>query len=73
FGLPGSKKGEFCSKHASRRMVNVKNKKCNHRECSKHPSYGDAQSGKVEYCAEHASEGMVYVRGMKRCSHRGCR
>ena len=44
FGLASRKKEEFCSKHASKGMVNVKHKKCSHRECSKHPSYGDAHS-----------------------------
>ncbi|CAM9551221.1 unnamed protein product, partial [Sphacelaria rigidula] len=28
YGVVGSKKAEFCSKHASTEMVNVVNKKC---------------------------------------------
>ena len=37
FGVAGTKKNEFCRKHAKERMVDlVNNEKCKHRGCSIH-------------------------------------
>jgi len=64
FGNEGGK-AEYCVKHKpdseGMGMVNVRNPKCRHEECMKHPSFGN-EGGKAEYCSEHKPDGMVDVR-----------
>ncbi|CAM9765281.1 unnamed protein product [Sphacelaria rigidula] len=71
YGVAGSKKAEFCSKHAGAGMVNVVNKRCGEEGCVKYPSYGVAGSKKAEFCFKHARAGMVNVVN-KRCGEEGC-
>ncbi|CAN0041536.1 unnamed protein product [Pylaiella littoralis] len=52
-------------------MVDVKNKRCTHRGCTKQPSYGVAGTKTAEFCSGHAKGGMVNVF-KKKCTHRGC-
>ncbi|CAM9882178.1 unnamed protein product [Sphacelaria rigidula] len=52
-------------------MVDVKNKRCDKEDCSKHPSF-DALSGeKGEFCATHAPAGTVQVK-TRWCVKGGC-
>ncbi|CAM9625022.1 unnamed protein product [Sphacelaria rigidula] len=71
YGVAGSKKAKFCSKHARSGMVNVVRKKCGHEGCSTKPSYGVAGSKKAEFCSKHARSEMVNVV-LKKCNHEGC-
>ena len=71
FGVPGSKKKEFCSEHQTDGMVNVVSRRCGHPGCTKRPSFGVAGSKKREFCSEHKKGGMVDVHS-RRCGHIGC-
>lgn len=66
----GSKKIEFCSKHAKQGMTNVVRKKCGHPGCTKIPSFGIVGSKKAEFYSKHAKPGMCNVKS-KRCGHPG--
>ncbi len=52
-------------------MVNVKDKKCEHPDCSKIPNYNSPGETKKRFCNEHKLEGMVDVKS-KRCEHPDC-
>lgn len=52
-------------------MVNVANKICAHRDCTKRPSFGMEGSKLAEFCSAHKAVGMVDVKN-KRCIHHGC-
>ena len=71
YGVGGSKKPEFCAKHAKEGMIDVIRKKCCHPGCTTVASYGFGGKKKPEFCSKHAKEGMVNVVS-KRCSHPGC-
>ncbi|CAM9293047.1 unnamed protein product [Sphacelaria rigidula] len=71
FGVVGSKKAEFCSKHAMAGMVDVRVGKCGYGGCSKHPSFGVVGSNMTEVCFEHVRARMVGVKN-KKCAHEGC-
>ncbi len=72
FSMDGSKKAEFCFKHARSGMVNVRRDECAQERCTKQPSYGtDDGRKKAEFCSQHARTGMVNVK-TKRCAHQGC-
>ncbi|CAM9356643.1 unnamed protein product, partial [Sphacelaria rigidula] len=71
YGVSGSTKAEFCSKHAGAGMVNVKKNTCGYEGCSTKPSYGVAGSTKAEFCSKHAWTGMVNVK-YKKCGSKGC-
>ncbi|CAN0000447.1 unnamed protein product [Ectocarpus sp. 6 AP-2014] len=71
FGREGTTKWEFCSKHAKKGMVDIRNKRCAHPGCNKHPSYGTGGTTKVVFCSPHAKRGMVDLLH-KRCAHPGC-
>ncbi|CAM9451095.1 unnamed protein product, partial [Ectocarpus sp. 8 AP-2014] len=58
FGVAGSKKGEFCSKHAPSGMVNFAVRSCATEGCFMEATHGAAGS-KREYCAMHAKDEMV--------------
>ena len=70
-GIAGSKKPEFCSRHAQDGMVNIYSKRCGHEGCTTQSNYGVAGSKKPEFCGRHAQDGMVNVYG-KRCVQEGC-
>ncbi|CAM9896912.1 unnamed protein product [Sphacelaria rigidula] len=83
YGVAGSKKAEFCFKHATAGMVDVKNevrlrsKRCGYEGCYTCSSYGVAGSKKAEFCSNHATTGMVDVKNevrlrSKRCGYEGC-
>ncbi|CAB1098788.1 unnamed protein product [Ectocarpus sp. CCAP 1310/34] len=61
-GIEGSRRRQFCSRHAIEGMVDI---------CSKHPSFGVKRSGRRQFCARHAADGMVDVSS-KRCRQEGC-
>ncbi|CAM9762243.1 unnamed protein product, partial [Ectocarpus fasciculatus] len=50
----GSKKAEFCVKHAKPAMINLVRKRCGHPGCVKYPSCGTDGSKKAEFCVKHA-------------------
>lgn len=62
FGVPGSKKSEFCSQHAEDGMVDLGRTTCGHFGCLRTPSYGVKGSQKREFCQRHAKAGMVNVK-----------
>ncbi|CAM9179223.1 unnamed protein product, partial [Ectocarpus sp. 12 AP-2014] len=70
FGNIGSKKAEYCKRHAKKGMVNVVNMRCSHPGCTTQPSFGNIGS-KKEFCCQHAKKDMVNVCS-KRCGHPGC-
>ncbi|CAM9673890.1 unnamed protein product [Sphacelaria rigidula] len=70
YGVAGSRKAKFCSKHAKAGMVNVVSKMCGDEGCFTHPVYGVAGSKKAEFCATHATAGMVNVVN-KKCGNEG--
>lgn len=49
----------------------IKNKRCAHGGCPKHPSFGVAGTKKKQFRSAHKKEGMVDVAN-KSCAHRGC-
>ena len=59
YGEAGSKKAEFCSKHARTEMGNVVNKKRGYEGCSTLPSGGVATSRRAEAFYKHPTAGMV--------------
>ncbi|CAM9294248.1 unnamed protein product, partial [Sphacelaria rigidula] len=61
FGVVGSKKTEFCCKHAGAGMVDVRSNKCGYEGCFTEPSHGVVGSKKAELCSKHAMAGMVNV------------
>lgn len=71
YGSPGTRKREFCVRHAQLGMVDVVNKRCGHKECQKYPTFGYIHSNNREFCTDHAKEGMVNIVG-KRCARPGC-
>ena len=71
YGMAGSKKAEFCFKHATKGMINLTTKKCGHPGCNTGPRFGIAGTKEVKFCARHAKEGMINVTG-KRCGHPEC-
>ncbi|CAM9749683.1 unnamed protein product [Sphacelaria rigidula] len=71
YGVAGSKRAEFCSKHARAEMVNVVQQKCGYEGCSTRPSYGVAGSNRAEFCFKHARTAMVNVV-TRRYSYGGC-
>lgn len=75
YGAAGSKKVEFCCKHAEESMTNVVNKKCCHPGCITRATYGIAGSKKAEFCCKHAHGDMIGVLNPKscpKCRHPGC-
>lgn len=70
-GVAGSKKREFCVKHAPEGMVSLRFKQCKYSGCPKQPTRGLPGSKKAEYCAAHAPEGMVNSRD-RSCRFEGC-
>lgn len=61
FGMVGSKKQEFCARHAKPGMIDVIHKRCDHQGCNTRPHFGMA-GGKAEFCRRHAKQSMVNVR-----------
>lgn len=61
YGVAGTKKPEFCMRHAKQGMGDFRSKKCATRGCSKQASFGANGTKKGEFCAEHAEQGMVMV------------
>ncbi|CAM9394333.1 unnamed protein product, partial [Sphacelaria rigidula] len=61
-GVAGSRKAEFCIKHARAGMVDVTSKRCGKEGCSTRPSFGAASSTEAEFRVAHAPAGMVNVR-----------
>ena len=52
-------------------MVDLKNKTCGHKGCTKQPSFGVDGSSMKEFCSDHERVGVVNV-AHKRCGHKGC-
>jgi hypothetical protein len=53
-------------------MVDIKNSKCIHPECKKHPMFNMAGEKKRLYCSAHKKDGMVDVKN-SRCIHPDCK
>ncbi|CAN0479816.1 unnamed protein product, partial [Ectocarpus sp. 12 AP-2014] len=51
YGIEGSRRRQFCSRHAVEGMVDVCSNRCRHEGCSKHPSFGVKRSGRRQFCA----------------------
>lgn len=72
YGVEGTKKAEYCARHARDGLVSVVGKRCAHGGCSKHPSYGFEERRIKEFCAPHAKEGMAFcMTWARRCSFGG--
>eukprot|EP00903_Cladosiphon_okamuranus_P008669 g8308.t1 len=71
FAMAGSKKGEFCFKHAKEGMKKVVSKKCSHRRCNMGPLFGNIGSRKAEFCFKHAKKGMINMKE-RLCRHPEC-
>lgn len=72
YGVAGSKKREFCSKHALEGMVSLSHRKCASDGCCTTASFGVPGSKKMEFCFKHALEGMVNLK-QTTCMREGCR
>lgn len=59
FGINGSKKAEFCGRHATGDMVNLYAKKCRHGGCTTEPRFGINGSKQREFAADMPKEGMM--------------
>lgn len=68
FGADGSKKAEFCSRHARDGMVDIYStrNRCLHPSCTTRAHFGVEGNKKGEFCSEHAKPGMVDFRNKKR-------
>ena len=71
YGKPGSKLAEYCSTHALKDYVNVKDKRCIFENCDVRPTYGKPGSKLAEFCSTHALKDYVDVKS-KRCKHENC-
>ena len=71
FGIKGTKRAEYCVKHKTPEMVDVKSKICKHENCETYPSYGIRGTKIVEYCLLHKTPEMVNVKN-KTCKHENC-
>ena len=70
FGLPGTKRKIFCSKHKESSMVNISTKRCEIMGCETRATYGDPATRTKQYCAKHKRSEMV--SSSKRCKIVGC-
>jgi hypothetical protein len=59
------------SKHKTRDMVNVKNKRCEHEGCEKLSRNFDVPGGQGRFCSKHKTCDMIDVK-TKKCEHEGC-
>eukprot|EP01050_Picozoa_sp_SAG11_P019468 SAG11_NODE_3106_length_2685_cov_1.434648_2_plen_197_part_00 len=62
---------QFCGKHKKPHHVDVINKRCEHPDCLKQPSFGNNQTRVVRWCADHKYLGDVNIIN-KRCYKPGC-
>ena len=49
----GRRRPRFCGRHRGPGDVDLMNRRCRAAGCGKHPSFGEAGSGRAEYCARH--------------------
>lgn len=63
YGAEGTKKREFCRRHAGHGMVDVVSKMCEHTGCMKQATFG-VWGRTRKFCAGHATEGTVRLKGM---------
>ncbi|CAM9289851.1 unnamed protein product [Discosporangium mesarthrocarpum] len=70
YAPPGESKAVACSTHKGLQFVNVHNKICPGKGCSKRPHYGNP-GGKAMFCVTHKEPSMVNIHG-RRCNHAGC-
>jgi hypothetical protein len=61
---------QYCKRHIREGMINVKDKRCIHPECTKARLYGNPNESPI-YCASHKLEGMINKRS-KQCIQKGC-
>ena len=72
YGKPGTRKGEYCRKHAPINYTNVTHKRCSFENCdSTSRKYGKPGTKKGEYCRKHSPEGYIDVVS-KRCLAENC-
>ena len=69
--MTGTKKAEYCSRHAPDGMINVHSRKCRTEGCAQIPSFGVDGTRMVKYCAQHALGTMVDINHRK-CRPGGC-
>lgn len=60
FGVIGTKKGIFCSKHKLEDYVDLKHKKCVHHQCRVRPSYA-FMGERPRFCEKHKELDMIDV------------
>ena len=67
FNTPDSSQSIYCASHMKDGMVNVKDKRCDHKGCGiLNPCFNTQGSLKGLYCSKHKLDGMVDVTN-KRC------
>ena len=59
FGIVGSKKWDFCCKHAKGGVIDLVRKRCSHPGCTTRAGFGMVGSKKAEFCSKHATPGMI--------------
>lgn len=60
----------YCKQHAKKDMVDVVNKRCEHKNCIKKPNFG-FKGEKPKYCKDHKSDDMIDIVN-KKCEHVNC-
>ncbi len=71
FGFAKTDKQLFCSKDKKDGMIDVKNKRCEHENCTKQPIYNKEGETKAIFCFKHKKDSMVDVKN-KQCEHKNC-
>jgi hypothetical protein len=75
YNSPDEKKPLYCEEHKdkdkSKNMINVKNKKCQHKGCSLDANYGLINK-KSQYCNEHKKDNMINLIQETKCSIENC-
>jgi hypothetical protein len=61
---------EYCLKHKTPEMVDVKHKTCDYPNCNKQPAFNTKGKG-VLFCGDHKTEGMINVKN-KMCDYLDC-
>ena len=73
FGVQGSRRPEFCKKHAKPGMVNVNKPRCTEPLCDTAPSFNLPGCETAIKCKAHKKAGMVDVAHKNKCHHpAGC-
>lgn len=71
FGFVGTKCKLTCKTHSNNKFVNVANKRCLGKDCTKRPHFGFKKENKKIYCREHKLPEMMLL-GARECEEQGC-